>query len=163
MKIKALLGGLVAALLIAGCSSPATDNKTTNTTSTTTTTTSNTSKAAPAANTTNTNSASAPDASSSAQGKQDFTLHNETGVEIDQLYVSPSDKNDWEEDILGRDTLPSGQSLEITFSPEEKAAKWDLKVVDKQGNSIVWEDLNLIEISEVTLRYKDGKGTAEVK
>jgi hypothetical protein len=98
-----------------------------------------------------------------AQGKQDFTLHNETGVEINALYVSPHSKDDWEEDILGRDTLPSGESVEITFSPKEKAALWDLRVEDKGGNSIEWESLNLLEISEVTLHYKDGHATAEVK
>jgi hypothetical protein len=98
-----------------------------------------------------------------AQGKQDFTLHNQTGVEIHSLYVSPHSADDWEEDILGRDTLPSGESVDITFSPKEKAAMWDLKVTDKEGNSIVWENLNLLEISEVTLHYKDGRAWADLK
>jgi hypothetical protein len=84
-------------------------------------------------------------------------------VEIHSLYVSPHDEDDWGEDILGRDTLPSGESVDITFSPKEKAANWDLKVTDQQGNSIEWENLNLLEISEVTLHYQNGKGTAEVK
>jgi hypothetical protein len=98
-----------------------------------------------------------------AQGKQDFTLHNQTGVEIHELYVSPHSSDDWEEDVLGKDTLPSGESVEITFSPKEKAKLWDLKVVDGKGNSIVWESLNLLEISEVTLHYKDGKAWADLK
>ncbi len=98
-----------------------------------------------------------------AQGKQDFTLHNETGVEINSLYVSAHSKDDWEEDILGRDTLPSGESVTITFSPKEKAALWDLKVTDGSGNSIEWENLNLLEISEVTLHYKDGRAWADVE
>jgi hypothetical protein len=98
-----------------------------------------------------------------AQGKQDFTLHNATGVEIHSLYVSPHSTDDWEDDVLGRDTLPSGESVDITFSPKEKAAMWDLKVTDKEGNSIVWENLNLLEISEVTLHYKDGRAWADLK
>jgi hypothetical protein len=98
-----------------------------------------------------------------AQGKQDFTLHNATGVEIHQLFVSPHSTDDWEEDILGRDTLPSGESVEINFSRKEKAKLWDLKVVDKEGNGIVWENLNLLEISEVTLHYKNGKAWADLK
>lgn len=96
-------------------------------------------------------------------GKQDFKLINQTGVEIQNLFVSPSDKDDWEEDVLGRDTLPNGESVDITFSPKEKAALWDIKVTDKEGNALIWENLNLMEISEVTLRYANGKGTAEVK
>jgi hypothetical protein len=98
-----------------------------------------------------------------AQGKQDFMLHNATGVEIHSLYVSPHSTDDWEEDVLGRDTLPSGESVEITFSPKERAAMWDLKVTDKDGDSIEWENLNLLEISEVTLHYKDGRAWADLK
>src|SRR5713226_2461193 len=95
-------------------------------------------------------------------GKQDFMLHNQTGVEIHELYVSPHTTNDWEEDILGRGTLPSGESVKITFEDREKHVHWDLKVVDSKGNSIEWEDLNLVEISEVTLHYKDGKAWADI-
>jgi predicted HTH transcriptional regulator len=95
-------------------------------------------------------------------GKQDFVLHNQTGVEIHQLFVSPHSTDDWEEDILGKGTLPDGDSLKITFEDREKHVHWDLKVVDSKGNSIEWEDLNLIEISEVTLHYKDGKAWADI-
>ena len=97
------------------------------------------------------------------QGKQDFTLHNETGVEIQELYVSSHSSDNWEEDVLGQDTLPSGESVTIHFSPKEKVKLWDLKVVDKEGNSIEWESLNLLEISEVTLHYKNGKAWADLK
>jgi hypothetical protein len=97
------------------------------------------------------------------QGKQDFTLINKTGVEIHELYVSPHSADNWEEDVLGTDTLPSGQSVTIKFSPKEKAKLWDLKIVDGQGDSIEWESLNLLEISEVTLYYKNGKAWAETK
>ncbi len=98
-------------------------------------------------------------------GKQDFILHNQTGVEIDSLYVSPHSTNDWEEDVLGQDTLASGDSVKITFEDRDKHVHWDLKVTDKEGNSLEWEDLNLIEISEVTLHWdaKAGKGWADIK
>ena len=95
-------------------------------------------------------------------GKQDFILHNRTGVEIHEVYVSPHTANEWEEDVLGKDTLADGDSVKITFEDREKHAHWDLKVVDGKGNSIEWEDLNLVEISEVTLHYKDGKAWADI-
>ena len=96
-------------------------------------------------------------------GKQDFVLHNNTGVEIHELYVSPVTADDWEEDILGRDTLADGESVKITFDDRDKHVHWDLKVVDSKGNSIEWHDLNLIEISELTLHYEKGKAWADVK
>ena len=99
------------------------------------------------------------------KGPQDFILHNQTGVEINSLYVSPHDSDDWEEDILGEDTLPNGKSLKITFDDRDKHVHWDLKVTDKEGNSLEWDDLNLIEISEVTLHWDatKGKGWADLK
>ncbi len=98
-----------------------------------------------------------------AQGKQDFTLHNETGVEIHELYVAPHDSDNWEEDVLGRDTLPDGESVEITFARKEKAKLWDIKIVDGEENSVEWESLNLLEIAEVTLHKKGDKVWATVK
>jgi hypothetical protein len=98
-------------------------------------------------------------------GKQDFILHNQTGVEINSLFVSPHDSKDWEQDVLGQDTLANGDSVKVTFDDREKKAHWDLKVTDKNGNSLEWDDLNLVEISELTLHWdaKKSKGWADVK
>ena len=98
-------------------------------------------------------------------GKQDFILHNETGVEVHSLYVSPHSAGDWEDDILGQDTLPSGETVKVTFDDRDKRVKWDLKVTDKDGNALEWYDLNLTEIEEVTLHWdaKKGKGWADIK
>ena len=62
-------------------------------------------------------------------GKQDFILHNQTGVEIHEVYVSPVSTDDWEEDVLGKGTLPDGESVKITFNDREKHVHWDLKIV----------------------------------
>jgi hypothetical protein len=96
-------------------------------------------------------------------GKQDFILHNQTGVEIHEVYVSAVSSNDWEEDVLGKETLADGESIKITFEDHEKHVHWNLKIVDGKGNSIEWHDLNLMEIAELTLHYKDGKAWADVK
>ena len=98
-------------------------------------------------------------------GKQDFILHNQTGVEIHSLYVSPHSADDWEDDVLGRDTLPSGETVKITFNDRDKHVHWDLKVTDKNGNALEWYDLNLIEIDELTLHWDAAKkkGWADIK
>lgn len=171
MKIKVLIGGLIAVMLfVAACTATDTANKTTTNTTTTTTTSGSNRAAATNTNTATTTNTSntttsntSADTSADEGGKQDFTLNNETGVEIHSLYVSPHGEDEWGPDILGRDTLPSGESVEITFSPKEKAANWDLKVTDQSNNGIEWENLNLMEISTVTLHYSNGKATAEVK
>jgi hypothetical protein len=99
----------------------------------------------------------------SLAGDQDFTLVNKTGVEIHKLFTSPHSADDWEEDVLGEDTLANGESLDVSFSPKEKAAKWDLRVEDSDGNSLTWESLNLLEISKLTLHYNNGKATADLE
>jgi hypothetical protein len=99
----------------------------------------------------------------SAQAAQDFTLVNKTGVEINALYVTPHNADAWGEDILGADTLLNGETLDISFSRKERAKLWDLRVEDDDGNFIEWENLNLLEISKVTLFYKNGKATAIVE
>src|SRR2546423_6477202 len=92
---------------------------------------------------------------------QDFTLINKTGVEIHKVYISPHDKDDWEEDILGKDTLPNGDNVDIKFHRSEAAEMWDLRIEDSKGNAIEWENLNLLKISKLTLFYENGKARAE--
>ena len=98
-------------------------------------------------------------------GDQDFTLVNKTGVEIHALHVSPTSHDEWGKDILGKATLPSGASAEITFHPDAEAKFWDLRVEDEHGNAIVWKHLNLLKISKVTLHYnkESGEATADVE
>ena len=99
-----------------------------------------------------------------AQGKKHgFTLRNHTGAEIHQLYLSPHSSDDWEEDVLGREALPDGESVQVNFDDLDKNEMWDLKVVDGKGASITWEKLDLTKISDVTIHYKSGKAWADVK
>jgi hypothetical protein len=142
---KALICGLTAALLVTGACSSANTTPAAKVTTTPPPATAVASPVAPAADT---------------AGAQDFALINETGVEIDKVYIAPHSSDDWEEDILGQDTLPSGQKVDIKFHRAEKAALWDLRIEDSKENSIEWENLNLLEISKLTLHYTDGKATA---
>ena len=96
-------------------------------------------------------------------GDQDFTLVNKTGIEIHTLHVAPHSSDEWGEDILGKDTLSNGESLEITFGKHNRAHHWDLPIEDEKGNSLTWENLDLMSISEVTLHYKGGKAWADLK
>ena len=96
-------------------------------------------------------------------GTQDFTLVNDTGVDIAELYIAPSASEDWEEDVLGTDILKDGASVDITFSPKLKAKTWDLMVVDGEGEEITWSGLALNEISKITLHFENGKPTATIE
>lgn len=96
-------------------------------------------------------------------GEQDFTLVNKTGVEIHAVHVSPHSSDEWGEDILGQDTLANGDHVNIHFPSRTRAAHWDLKVEDEKGNSLTWESIDLLEVSEVVLHFADGKAWADLK
>lgn len=96
-------------------------------------------------------------------GDQDFHLVNKTGLTIDEFYVSPSNVNDWEEDVLGVDVLPNGESVDVAFSRDEEACVWDLKIVDEEGDAVVWNKIDLCKASEITLNYNSGRPTANIR
>lgn len=88
------------------------------------------------------------------EAKQNFELVNKTGYEIDSVFVSPSKSDDWEEDVLGKDTLEDGDAWEIKFRRADKTCMWDLKVVYTDDNSsAVWHDIDLCSVSRITIRY----------
>jgi len=96
-------------------------------------------------------SASAPAIS---QGRQNFTLVNETGYDIAELYVSPSNAADWQEDVLGENILEDGDEFEVRFQRSTRTCLWDIKVVyDDDDSSAEWGDIDLCKVSEVTIRY----------
>ncbi len=82
---------------------------------------------------------------------QDFTLVNDTGVEIYYFYASPATASDWEEDILGESTLPAGESLEVDIEGYDGEQYWDFMVEDMEGTQVIWEDIDLYTVSTVTL------------
>lgn len=94
---------------------------------------------------------------------QDVKVINNTGVEIHKMYISASDKNDWEEDILNKNTMPTGTELNITFDAEEKSQYWDLRIEDSDGTSLTWEKIDLFTISEITLNFDGNNATATYK
>jgi hypothetical protein len=99
----------------------------------------------------------------SAQSKLDFTLLNKTGLTIDYVYVSPTNNDEWGEDVMGRDVLAHGESVDIVFSRSEKSCMWDLKVKDEDGDEVSWGNLDLCQASHITLNYEGGRPTATIK
>mgnify|MGYP001186382140 CR=1 FL=1 len=100
-----------------------------------------------------------------AQAQQDFTLVNQTGVDLYQLHVSPSDTRVWGDDVLASGTLKSGEQTGIVFGPTNEVCLYDIKVTDKDGNSLLWLGIDLCKYYEITLYYDFDKaeGTATFK
>lgn len=82
----------------------------------------------------------------------DFKVHNRTGVPLTQLYVSSSSRGIWEEDVLGRGILPSGQSAKINFTGNHNGCLFDILAVFSDGDEVVDPSVNLCRVSDVTFR-----------
>ncbi|TBW33894.1 argininosuccinate lyase [Siculibacillus lacustris] len=103
-------------------------------------------------------------AASAAEAKQDFTLVNKTGYDIDAVFVSPSKSNDWEEDVLGKDLLEDGAVWDIKFHRSNRTCKWDLKVVYSVDSSeAVWGGIDLCQVSKITIHYNKKSDTTSAE
>lgn len=87
-----------------------------------------------------------------------FTVVNKTGYDINEIYISPTRNDTWEEDLLGLDILAKDDRTRIDFSKSEDSCLWDMKVIYTDGDESVWDGLNLCEISTVVLHYNNKTG-----
>ena len=104
-------------------------------------------------------------AGSALAGDADFTLVNRTGYDLREVYISPSNKEAWGKDRLGRNLLETGKSRLFKFS-DKSSCKQDLKVVfDDDGSDVIWEDFDLCELNKITLKYnrKSGEVSADTE
>lgn len=82
-----------------------------------------------------------------AQGNNpDFRLNNRTGSTINEVYVSSARRNDWGRDLLGSNTLSSGQSLNVTL-PAGQCTN-DIRVVYENGASQEQRGVNTCGITD---------------
>ncbi|MNK62489.1 hypothetical protein D3C87_816700 [compost metagenome] len=83
----------------------------------------------------------------------DFSIFNHTGLTIKEVYVSEANDTNWGEDILEKDVLADGEEFEIDMSDFGKKAKhFDIKLVDKDRNEWIVEDVNLEAVHSIVVR-----------
>ena len=95
-------------------------------------------------------------------GKQDFTLVNNTGYQIDKVFVSSVGTKSWEEDIMGKEALGDGENVPISFEKGTRGRDYDLKVVYHDSDEAEWHNVNLCELSTIHIHWdrKAGVTTA---
>ena len=65
-----------------------------------------------------------------------INIFNGAQYDIYTLYLSPTNANDWEENLLKQETLPNGDKVDVEVSRTEKAEAWDVKVTNKAGETM---------------------------
>ncbi|EIJ42165.1 hypothetical protein BegalDRAFT_1268 [Beggiatoa alba B18LD] len=87
-----------------------------------------------------------------AAAEDDYTITNDAGVVIDELYLAASETTEWGPDILGQDTLAEGATASIIFDHDDDRCLWDLGIKDANGNKIAWQKLDLCKYTKITLK-----------
>ncbi|MBO1078129.1 hypothetical protein [Roseomonas haemaphysalidis] len=89
-----------------------------------------------------------------AQAAEDRRVEvvNASGRELREFYASNSQRSNWEEDILGDSTLPSGRSVMINIDDGSGACRFDVLAVLEGGRRVEQRNINVCEISRFTVR-----------
>lgn len=75
---------------------------------------------------------------------------NRTGFTIVKFYGSNKGTDSWEEDILGRGMLPSGESVTINFDDRSGYCVYDFKAVFNDGDVLIRRGVNVCELGTFT-------------
>lgn len=84
--------------------------------------------------------------------QRDFRLHNASYVPIVHIYVSPSDTDAWENDVLDGDVLFPGQYTNISFGRYADPGEciFDIRVDGIDGEQGFLWGVNLCQVTDVT-------------
>lgn len=75
-----------------------------------------------------------------AASKSKVIVVNKSSWAIHEMYFSPTDETEWGDDQLGKQTIETGEQFTLTGIPCDK---WDVKVVDEDGDECVVENVAL--------------------
>ena len=82
---------------------------------------------------------------------RDFTLKNNSAVDISYVYVSPANVQDWGDDVMGADILPAGNAVDISFRKYDgTSCTFDVKVIGAQGQEGYLYKVDLCSVDTVT-------------
>jgi hypothetical protein len=79
-------------------------------------------------------------------------INNYTSYDIIEFYASNKDATTWQEDILGRNILPSGNSVVINIDDGTGYCMYDFRAVFEDGDELVKYGNNVCEMSDFNYR-----------
>lgn len=79
-----------------------------------------------------------------------FSLVNETNLDLVRFYTSPSDADDWEEDVFGDSVLTGGSAVDITIADGREQCTYDMRFEMEDGQ-VLEDSTDLCELGSYTL------------
>jgi hypothetical protein len=89
--------------------------------------------------------------SNDAVSQVEFTIVNQTGRLLEELYCSPAFSHFQSTELLGGIALENGESRQLSFTPEFGAPYWDIIAIDIDGTEYEAAGISSLSISIVTL------------
>ena len=80
-----------------------------------------------------------------APKKSKVKIVNKSDWTIMELYMSPTDDNEWGDDLLEKHVIKPGENFTLTDIPCDS---WDVKLVDEDKDVCVVEDVNMCANNE---------------
>jgi hypothetical protein len=84
-----------------------------------------------------------------------FNIINQSARAINNFYTSPADTTDWQEDVLGQDTIAPGASEEIDISTDGDQCLYDMRFIMEDNAELIEKGINVCTLGSYTL--SDGK------
>jgi hypothetical protein len=81
---------------------------------------------------------------------------NNTGYTGYYLYISPVDVDEWEDDVLGDDLLPDGESVTVELpKPLGEADRYDIQLEDEDGDTYTKWDVLIRPLTRIEFTLDD--------
>ena len=90
-----------------------------------------------------------------------FYIANNTGVTLNNIYVSPAESSNWGPDILPQSTFDNGTTVQVTIPADMgQTCKFDIKITDLQGNAVIFSNVDACKLHTLTIHWD---GTFEIQ
>ncbi|WP_020613703.1 hypothetical protein [Sediminispirochaeta bajacaliforniensis] len=89
-----------------------------------------------------------------AQESFTVTFSNQTGYDINELYISPSSSDDWQDDLLNGNSVRDGESSDVQVPlSDPDAAVYDVLAVDIDGDRYTRYEVDLSDAADRTITF----------
>ncbi|MBD2100622.1 hypothetical protein [Leptolyngbya sp. FACHB-261] len=84
-------------------------------------------------------------------GPNNFTIKNDSDVEIQYLYVSDSSRNDWGPDLLDQGTLTGRAQRTFALRTNASSCNYDVRAVFANGRDVSERNVDLCRSNTVSI------------
>ena len=84
-----------------------------------------------------------------------FNLENATAHTLTHLYLSPAATDDWNNDILGDQTVPAGETAEVSIDDGVESCMYDLRADFDDGDAIDVRGVDVCKIEGTTVTISE--------